>query len=369
MKLAVKIKLNPTEEQYQSLLGTMKEFNNACNYISKYAFENKVYSKFKIQDAIYYDVKERFKLSSQMIIRAIAKVAAQYKRDKSACHQFRDDGAIQYDKRVMSFKGLEIVNLWTVDGRQNIEMVITGYQKRQLSRGTGQADLVLVDGVFYLLPIVDIEEPPQTDTNDFIGIDLGIVKTAVTSFGHIFDGELIEKVRQKYFKVRRSLQKKKTKSAKRRLKKIGRREARFRRNVNHKISKEIVKVAKGTSKGIAVENLQGIRKQTVRKRQRARHHSWGFHQLQTFLEYKCKLNGIPFVKVNPKDTSKACSRCGYVSASNRQSQSDFQCRACGFAINADLNAAINIAQRAAGSISSYVSQPYVVELSTASPRL
>ncbi len=369
MKLAIKIKLNPTKEQYKALLDTMEEFNNACNYISEYAFANQIYSKFKIQDAIYYDIKERFKLSSQMIIRAIAKVASQYKRDKSVCHQFRKDGAIQYDKRVMSFKGLEKVNLWTIDGRQNIEMVITGYQKRRLSRGTGQADLVLVDGVFYFLPIVDIKEPPQIDTKDFIGIDLGIVKTAVTSFGHIFDGELIEKVRQKYFKVRRSLQKKKTKSAKRRLKKIGQREARFRRNINHKISKEIVKVAKGTSKGIAVEELQGIRKQTVRKQQRAKHHSWGFHQLQQFLEYKCKLNGIPFVKVNPKDTSKACSRCGYVSASNRQSQSDFRCKACGFAINADLNAAINIAQRAARSISSYVSQPYAVELSTASPRL
>jgi len=106
-----------------------------------------------------------------MIIRAIAKVASQYKRDKTTCHQFRKDGAIQYDKRVMSFKGLKKVNLWTIDGRENIEMVITGYQKRQLSRGMGQADLVLVDGVFYLLPIVDIKEPPQIDTKDFIGID------------------------------------------------------------------------------------------------------------------------------------------------------------------------------------------------------
>ena len=58
-------------------------FNKACNYISNYAFENKIFSKRKIQENIYYDIRRKYGLSSQITIRAIDKVVSSYKSSKN----------------------------------------------------------------------------------------------------------------------------------------------------------------------------------------------------------------------------------------------------------------------------------------------
>jgi transposase len=48
-------------------------------------------------------------------------------------------------------------------------------------------------------------------------------------------------------------------------------------------------------------------------------------------------------KITPHYTSQRCSACGHVDGKSRESQAVFRCTACGFAGNADVNAAINIA--------------------------
>jgi IS605 OrfB family transposase len=112
--------------------------------------------------------------------------------------------------------------------------------------------------------------------------------------------------------------------------------------------------AKDTRSGIALEDLKGIRESiTVRKAQRRQHTSWAFDQLRRFIEYKAKLNGVPVVFVDPRNTSRECPKCGYTSKSNRKTQSGFVCNSCGFAGLADYVAALNIKRRAAGN------QPYV----------
>jgi IS605 OrfB family transposase len=92
----------------------------------------------------------------------------------------------------------------------------------------------------------------------------------------------LNNLRKRHFKLRQRLQKKGTKSAKRLLKKRRQKEARFARDVNHWIAKELVKRAQGTGRGIALEDLKGIRERvTVRKSQRRQHHSWAFNQLRS----------------------------------------------------------------------------------------
>ncbi|GAA2352776.1 RNA-guided endonuclease InsQ/TnpB family protein [Nonomuraea africana] len=54
------------------------------------------------------------------------------------------------------------------------------------------------------------------------------------------------------------------------------------------------------------------------------------------------------VKINPAYTSQRCSACGIVDAKARESQAAFRCRSCGYAANADVNAARNIRDTAAG---------------------
>jgi transposase len=74
-------------------------------------------------------------------------------------------------------------------------------------------------------------------------------------------------------------------------------------------------------------------------------HSWSFAQLRGFLEYKAEEIGSTVVGIDPRYTSQACSKCGFVHRSNRRSQSVFKCRSCGYELNADLNASVNIAQK------------------------
>ena len=156
------------------------------------------------------------------------------------------------------------------------------------------------------------------------------------------------------------LQAKKTESARRLLTKRSRRESRHAANVNHVISKSIVAEAESTSRGIAVEELTGIRTRVRlrNKPQRATLHSWSFAQLGEFLIYKARRAGIPLVQVDPRYTSQTCSKCGHRDKRNRPDQATFICRSCGVVAHADVNAAVNIAVRGAAGWGA-VNRPYV----------
>jgi len=128
------------------------------------------------------------------------------------------------------------------------------------------------------------------------------------------------------------------------LKRIAGKEARFRKHENHCISKSIVAAAKGTGRGIAVEDLSGIRDRLPAWGRDARNRlsGWSFAQLVAFLDYKARLAGVPVVKVNPAYTSQTCSACGHCEKDNRKSQEKFLCVSCGMGMNADKNAALNL---------------------------
>lgn len=341
------VKLDTYEEQHNALLETMHRFNEACNYIAVIAFEKGTANKIELQKVVYYDVRDEFKLSAQLTIRAIAKVSEAYKRDRTIKPEFRPDGAIVYDQRILSWRKLEAVSIVTIGGRQIIPLRFGEYQKVRLDRIRGQADLILRDGVFYLAVVVEVPEPSKFDAVGTLGVDLGIVNLATDSDGKTFSGKQIDKVREKNATLRTNLQSAGTKSAKRHLKKLSGREARFHRDVNHVISKKIVAKAKDTGKAVALEDLKGIRTSTVvRKAQRSRNHSWAFRQLRSFIEYKAALSGVPVILVNPRGTSHICPVCGHNERGNRPNRDTFRCVQCNFSGCADHIAAINIAARA-----------------------
>jgi len=355
MLCTLKIKLVPTTEQFNKLAETMKRFNLACNYISQIAFDSKTLGKIGIQKLCYYDIRAKFGLSSQMAVRAIGKVSESYKTDKKTLHTFKETGAMVYDQRILSFDGLEIASLLTLDGRVKVPMVLGDYHHGLLfgKRVRGQADLILQDGVFYLLLVVELPEPPKIDVKEFLGVDLGVVNIATTSDGKEYSGSAVRGIRYHHAALRKKLQKKGTKSVKRLLRKRRRKEQRFATDVNHCISKQIVSVAKGTKRGIAMEDLGGIRERlTVRKAQRRELSSWAFFQLRQFVTYKAILAGVEIQFVDPRNTSRTCNECGNIDKKNRKNQSHFECTACGFVANADISAAVNIGRRAV------VNQPY-----------
>lgn len=353
MLRTLKIKLHPTEEQHTTLLATMERFNEACNWIAEQAFGGRVTNKIAIQKIVYYAVRERYGLSAQMTVRAIAKVAEAYKRDRNVLPTFKPHGAIVYDDRILSFTGLESASIWTLQGRISVAMQVCGYHRGIIggsgSHVRGQADLALVRGIWYLLLVVDTPDDACGPGDDFLGVDLGLVNLAVDSDGNIYSGEAVERNRRIYAHRRRNLQRKGTRSAHRKLRKIAGRQAHFQSDTNHRISKALVQRAKDTQRAIALEDLKGIRvrtEQTVRRSQRSKHANWAFYQLRGYITYKAALVGVPVIAVDPRNTSRLCPMCGCIDKANRRSQSLFLCVSCGYSAPADHNAAANIRQRA-----------------------
>jgi IS605 OrfB family transposase len=354
MKQTLIVKLAPTPEQHTALLRTLETFNAACNDIAGTAFMQRMANKIELQKLVYYDIRKRFGLSAQMCIRAISKVSEAYKRDREKRPSFRAHGAMTYDERILSFPRVDRASLLTLDGRVEVPFRFGAYQEARLDRIRGQADLLYRNGVFSLACTVDAPEPAPDESSDYLGVDLGVITTAVTSDGEVVNQGQgcvyahVNTVRARYARLRDKLQKKGTKSAKRLLKKRRDCEKRFARDVNHCISKTLVSTAKGTSRGIALENVTHIRSRakTTVKRQRRVLHSWACGQLRFFIAYKAQMAVVRVIVVDPAYTSQTCSRCGHCEKANRKSQSRFLCVSCGFSAHADANAAVNIGRAA-----------------------
>ena len=340
MKLTLKIKLLPTDEQANLLLETMKEANTVCNAISDVAWEKRIFNNFKLHHEIYHAYKATFKLSSQVLVRCIAKVADAYKLDKKVKRQFKPLGGIAYDSRIMTYKPNNIVSLWCIGGRQKIDFVC--HNLDYIPYIKGEADLVYKKGKFYLFQTVDVPEEDVGDVEEFIGVDMGLLEIASLSNGKNFSSKKLNDYREKRQKVRSSLQSKGTKGSKKVLKRLSGKERTTSTIINHTISKQIVQLAKSEGKGIAIEDLKGIRFSASKKGKkfRTRVGKWSFNQLRSFLTYKCLLNGVKLVAVPPAYTSKTCSNCFHIG--NRQGKK-FTCNNCNSVFDADENAAKNIA--------------------------
>lgn len=357
MQLTIKIKLLPSDDQKKILLRTMESFNRAANDAAKAGFDGRVFSQPSIHGLAYYLIRDKHKLPSQLTVRAIGKAVECFKRDKKVCPVFKPRSAVVYDDRIMRFKGLSHVSLASLDGRLSIPVLVAGYQTEKLQAAikTGQADLVYIQGTFYLLLSIQMPDAPLLTATGVLGVDVGVVEIAVDSEGNSYTGKDVEDYRIKTQRMRSILQSVGTRSAKRHLRRIRNKESNYRRTKNHQISRRIVDLAKARNLSLAIEDLSGIRGRTrlVRRTQRARMSGWAFRQLRSFLTYKAAIAGVGLVLIDPRNTSRTCSKCGHCEKANRKSQSNFECKICGHAENTDQNAANNIRSKG------YVSVPIV----------
>jgi predicted transposase len=100
MKQALLVKLAPDEVQRVALLRTLEAFNAACNWIAERAYAARCANKIALQKLVYYGARERFGLSSQMVVRAISKVVEAYSRSASRQRQAPRFSAGVHDFRV-----------------------------------------------------------------------------------------------------------------------------------------------------------------------------------------------------------------------------------------------------------------------------
>lgn len=361
----MQLQLLPDTTQADALRITVERFNEAATWLASIAFQQQCANKVELQKLAYYELRARFGLPADTAIRCIAQVVEAYKRDKTVQPSFRPHAAVPFSLgKNIGFKGPDRVSLSTLTGRVIMPFLMGKYQAERFGFAHGQADLVLRrDGKWFLLVTVDLPNGTPLPVSDFVGVDLGVVNLATTSDAETYTGDAVEACRTRYHRRRQRLQRaahlqqmhgKRPKNIRRALKRSARREAAFRRDVNHVISKKLVASATDTLRGIALEDLEGIRERTpFRRTQRARMHGWAFAQLRSFTEYKAQLAGVPVVLVDPKHTSQQCSACHHIERANRRSQALFSCKQCGYTAPADFNAALNIRFRA------YVTGPKV----------
>lgn len=203
-----------------------------------------------------------------------------------------------------------------------------------------------------------LDIPTKTDIevvkDRVLGVDLGIKYPAYMCLNddtykreHIGSVDDFLKIREQMQTRRRKLQhdlkfnpggkgrKKKLQA----LDRLREKERNFATTYNHMISKNVVEFAKKHKcEYIHLEKLtkEGFNNTILR--------NWSYYQLQQYIEYKAEREGIKVRYVDPAYTSQTCSRCGNIDKENRQEQEKFECTKCGFKLNADHNASINIAK-------------------------
>jgi IS605 OrfB family transposase len=365
--------------QAAALAETNRQFTAVFNAVCAYGWQQCEKNGIELHRALYYPLKADYPdLVSDLHIQARVK-ATETVKSALALRRAQSKVSQPYSQKCPPRYNLHTyqvdwesrtVRMSLVGGRQTIRLRIPDYSAKYVGCPTDTADLIERDGHWWLHVVVTLPAPQVEPTDQVIGVDLGISRPAVTSHNRFLGKKAWKAIEGRLFHLKRALQKKGTKSAKRHLKRVRSRQRRLRRDCDHVLSKQIVQSAKPGAT-IVLENLKDIRKRMKAKRHtktKRRMHSWSFAQLKGFIGYKAEERGCTVVAVDPRHTSQTCSCCGHCARTNRRSQSVFNCRQCGYHLNADLNAARNIATKyradggraAVGGL--HVNQPIVSNL-------
>ena len=355
----IRVKLSVPEDRQDDLHQTINQFNHACNYTVQNGRDDTGYlilNKSTIHDRVYYDLRDETDLPANLCIRAYSKAVeamkstvADWKKGNSRpLPRFNKPSAV-YDKRTLTIKERS-ATLSPIDGRVAVDYVLGDYQKSYLDdndykKRIGTLHYREDEDAFYL-HIVMKKDIKECDGEKVLGVDLNLKNVAVTSTGSFYDGGKLLWGQNHYFRVRRSLQHKGTRSAKQVLRQLSGRENRFVLNRLHTISRRIVEEADANDCSyIAVESLTHIRDRMDSRNNQVKRqmHNWAFRELQEMIEWKAAEHGIRVEKIPPAFTSQTCSKCGHQSSTNRDSESGwFQCNECGYSVDGDYNASKNI---------------------------
>ena len=339
-----KIRICPDPDDSALLLDTMRAYTDACSFVSEVASSPTIVpDRYRLHDAVYRQVRYRFSLPSQMAQSVIRTVTASYRSlrtsRKEHPERFRKKRDIVPKFRSPQLdlvRGRDYSLLWNREHTERVFSINTlkGRIKAAFfaeamdwafAEGArmGTAKLVYKHGKFFLhiSVTVEIPDPPElSDITSVVGIDRGIRFLAVSYDGNktsFASGAAVKQKRAHYRKLRQSLQKKQTSSARKRLRAIGQRENRWMNDVNHCLSKTL------RNRYVSV--------------------SWSYSDLEKKLTYKAEMNGSRVIKLDPRYTSQTCPVCGHREKSNRDHKNHtFRCRQCGYTTNDDRIGAMNL---------------------------
>jgi predicted transposase len=176
--------LKPTPAEQVALERLQRQFSAACDEISHVAWEQREFNRVRLQRLVYQDIRTRFGLRAQHVIRAIAVVADSYKADKSRQHTFRPDAAVVLDTPRLYHIAHNRASIATLHGRQKVPLGIGGHQRQRLREATMLAEADLVrdhKGRWRLLVSAHYADPPLAAATEALGVDLGRREIAAIS--------------------------------------------------------------------------------------------------------------------------------------------------------------------------------------------
>jgi putative transposase len=394
--ITAKLKLMPTLDQFAALRQIQLAYRDALGAVSRYAFvQGKTSSVTRLHKGMYAELRARYGLPSQLACSVERQVAATYKglwtklkknaehrRAKITKKRFKgldqpprySSPTVQYTyERDYTFQRDQQVSIGTLNGR--ISVSYQGYDRHLalIRQGATIGDAKLwydrPKKRFYLLVSLTITraDPTPAQLSSVVGVDVGIRYLAVTSTSTgkagLHPGRRVRHKANHYARLRKRLQQKGTRGAKRRLRRIEQRERRLKMQANHTLAKQIIKQHPHALVGL--EHLTDIRERTKRKKRKRKkngkgslpvspkarkanrvYSQWSFAELQALISYKAALAGSLAVKVDADYTSKACPMCGYTADENRPRKGLlFVCQQCGYTLHADLVGARNVTLR------------------------
>ena len=367
----VRVRLDVPDDRKRDLHATNDKFqycaNRTADWAWRYPDEDCVTSKSEAEAAIYDDLREETDyLHANLVQKAIKRATD----DIDNCVDRLADGentskpqydtfSIVYDKRAATYYRNK-VSLATVNGRVECE-----YDLPDDPDGTPHGKYLLNDDYsfststvhydseadeFYLHAAMerelDVTRPEKAEYSKVLGVDCNVDDhLAVTSTGaFVGNADYLNHQRREFEKRRASLQQTGTRSAHLTVQRIGDTFGRWSEDYLHHCSKEIVTEAQQQGcTHIAFEDLEQIRERISDGK---KFQQWAFRELQEQTKNKAELAGIVVETVEPSYTSQQCSKCGCTLEENRDDQ-NFQCLDCSYTVNADYNAAKNVARKLA----------------------
>lgn len=356
MQRTIKIKIANKPE----LIQTIKTYSEIYKYIADVGFENKTWNKVDLHNLTYKIIRNKYPDFPSAMVQTVRDVASEtLKMTKLKKHiNCKRYSSIRLDKRNLrvNFQN-NLISISSINGRLKFGFKDNKISKKYKSWSPIAGTLSYKNDNLFLNLVVE-KETPQTlkfEAKDVLGIDRGVNNILVCSNNKFFNSKKLRAIKGKYQYLKKELQSKGTRSAKRKLQKLSGKERRFVADTNHRLSKAI---AECDFKVFALEKLTRMTKKENGRRFNKKLGNWSFKQFETFLEYKSKALGKIVVFVNPRYTSQKCSNCQKVEKTNRMG-SWYSC-SCGFQLHADLNASRNIANLGISKISRLpVNQPIV----------
>src|SRR3989344_2253517 len=299
-------------EKNKDLSALIVLYNHVANVHIQYCLQHRTLSKKDLHHALYKEIRIIYpEFPSALIQCARDQAVEMLKGNKMNPHtKKRLDSSIRFDQRTMKvFLQSGELQLTTHVGRKKYKVKAPNHFQKYFLWEVKSLNLGVNKKHCLVKVVVEGKIPNQSKHNEVLGIDLGLRNFAALSDGQLISSKEINRVKRKYAHLRKELQAKGTRAAKRKLHTLSGRERRFMSGWNHRLAKAIASLPYGA---FALEDLKGIRQGRKGKVFNRKRSNWAYAQFRSYLQYKAEEQGKYLFLIDPTYTSQQCKNCLYI---------------------------------------------------------